>query len=174
MSSSSTGTPSKVFLTGATGYIGGSILSSLLKHPNKYTVSALVRQKEQGEVLKQHGVTPVYGTLDDSEVLFEAARASDAVVHTADADHLPSAQALVRGLSAKKDKQHAVYLHTSGTGVLTYDGVIEVHVRTHCNVRTGEKRAKSERKESRKKAKRRGRGRLRREEGKTHPLTLLI
>jgi len=112
----------KIFLTGATGYIGGSVLTGLLNAPNGYVISALVRNKDQGEKLKQLGVTPVYGSLDDSDVLFEAAKAADAVVHTADADHLASAQSLVRGLKAKNSKR-AVYLHTSGTGVLTFNPV---------------------------------------------------
>ncbi|ORX91089.1 NAD-P-binding protein [Basidiobolus meristosporus CBS 931.73] len=112
--------PTKVFITGATGYIGGSVLTELLKSPGKYTISALVRKKEQGEKLQKLGVTPIYGSLQDLDVLFEASKAADAVVHTANADDLPSAQAIVKGLKAKNDKK-AVLVHTSGTGVLTWD-----------------------------------------------------
>lgn len=111
-----------VFLTGATGYIGGVVLTDLLNSPNDYSISALVRNKDQEEKLKQLGVTPVYGSLDDSDILFEAAKAADAVIHTAGADHLASAQALVRGLKAKNNKR-SVYLHTSGIGVLTLNPV---------------------------------------------------
>jgi len=119
-------TPKKIFLTGATGYIGGSVLTRLLKTPQKYSVSALVRNKEQGETLKKLGVTPIYGSLDDSEVLFKAAKDSDAVVDTASSDHLPSAQAIVKGLKAKNNKKSSVFLHTSGTGVLTYEPITKV------------------------------------------------
>lgn len=114
--------PINIFLTGATGYIGGAVLIDFLNSPNGYVISALVRNKVQAEKLKQLGVTPVYGSLDDSDILFEAAKAADAVVHTASAEHLPSVQALVRGLKSKNDKR-AVYLHTSGIGVLTFNPV---------------------------------------------------
>jgi len=109
----------KVFLTGGTGYIGGSVLATLLQYPNKYTITALIRSKSQAAELKKLGVTPVIGDLDSLDLLAKHAQASDAVIHTAHADHLPSAQALVRGLKAKKDKR-AVFLHNSGTGVLCY------------------------------------------------------
>jgi nucleoside-diphosphate-sugar epimerase len=114
--------PVKIFITGSTGYIGGAVLDLLLKSPEKYVVSALVRRQDQGQKLKELGVTPIYGSLDDAQILFDASKEADAVVHTADADHLPSAQAIVKGLKAKNDKR-AVLLHTSGTGVLTYEPV---------------------------------------------------
>lgn len=88
--------PSKIFLLGATGYIGGSLLTTLLKSPEKYAVSALVRSKEQAEKLSLLGVTPVLGSLDDADVLYEAAKNADAVVNVADADHLPSTQSLIQ------------------------------------------------------------------------------
>lgn len=108
-----------VFITGATGYIGGSILSTLLQYPNLFQISALVRTKAQADVLKKLGVEPVLGSLDDSDVLTAAASKADAVINTANADHLPSVQAMVKGLKLRNDKK-AVFLHTSGTGLLTY------------------------------------------------------
>jgi len=110
----------KLFITGATGYIGGSILTTLLKQ-NKYQISALVRDQNQATILTQAGVTPILGSLDDYDLLFNTAKSSDIVVNTADADHLLSTQALVNGLKDKHD-EHAVFLHTSGTGELTYEG----------------------------------------------------
>jgi len=111
--------PSKIFLLGATGYIGGSLLTVLLKSPEKYTISALVRNKDQAEKLKELGVTPILGSLDDTELLVEAAKNADAVVNTADADHLSSVQALLKGLKAKQDKR-AVLLHTSGSALIAF------------------------------------------------------
>lgn len=115
----------KIFLTGATGYIGGSVLTRLLQSPNKYSVSALIRNKDQGEVLQKLGVTPIYGTLDDRELLKNVSTEVDAVINTANADHLPSVQAIVEGLKSKGNK-NAVLLHTSGTGVLTSEPTTEV------------------------------------------------
>jgi nucleoside-diphosphate-sugar epimerase len=117
--------PTKIFLTGSTGYIGGSVLTRLLKSPEKYSISALVRNKDQGEELKKLGVVPIYGSLDDTELIFKASKEADAVVDTASADHLSSAQAMIKGLKAKNNKK-AVFFHTSGTGVLTFDPVTKV------------------------------------------------
>jgi len=110
----------KIFITGASGYVGGSVLTTLLKYPNKYTISSLIRNPNQADCLVKLGVTPVLGDLDDTEVIFKSAKNSDAVVHTA-GDHMAGIEAIVRGLKAKKDKK-AVLLHTSGTSILTYSG----------------------------------------------------
>jgi len=106
--------PFKVFLTGASGYIGGSVLSELLKFPDKYTVSALIRKREYADILQEHGVTPVFGSLDDAELLTRWAKESDAVIHAADYEHLCAVQAIVKGLKEKEDKG-AVFIHTSST-----------------------------------------------------------
>eukprot|EP01089_Gocevia_fonbrunei_P013936 TRINITY_DN3698_c0_g1_i1.p1 TRINITY_DN3698_c0_g1~~TRINITY_DN3698_c0_g1_i1.p1 ORF type:complete len:192 (+),score=26.58 TRINITY_DN3698_c0_g1_i1:221-796(+) len=116
----------KIFLTGATGYIGGSVLTTLLEYPHKYKISALVRNPEQAELLKKLGVTPVIGSLEDNDLLAKHAEESNAVINTADADHLPSTQALVRGLNAKQTKS-TVFLHTSGTGLLTFSAALSKH-----------------------------------------------
>lgn len=107
----------KVFLTGATGYIGGSVLKKLLQCSTKYHVTALVRAKEAANKLASLNVTPLVGTLDDLDLLTKAAEEADAVINTADADHLKSVQALITGLS--KATKPKVFIHTSGTGVLT-------------------------------------------------------
>ena len=74
----------KVFITGSTGYIGGSVAHVLLK--NGYQVTALVRKPEDADKLRRLGITPVIGSLLDLPVLRKEALASDAVIHTADAD----------------------------------------------------------------------------------------
>ena len=109
----------KLFITGATGYIGGTVLTSLLQYPNKYSISALVRSKAQADVLEKNGVTPVLGSLQDLDVLTKAASEAHIVINTADADNLPAVQALVKGLKLRNDTT-AVFLHTSGTGLLTF------------------------------------------------------
>jgi len=114
----------KIFLTGATGYIGGGVLSELLKHPN-YTISALARREDQAAVLRQLGVTPVLGSLEDSEVLYEASRSADVVINTANSDHIPAIHAIVKGLKAKKDPK-ALLIHTSGTSVISYEDITTV------------------------------------------------
>lgn len=48
-----------VFITGATGYIGGSVATLLLK--KGYHVSALVRKQADAEKLSALGMIPVMG-----------------------------------------------------------------------------------------------------------------
>jgi len=114
-----------IFLTGATGYIGGSILTALLQTPSKYTVSALVRQEDQAEVLRKLGVTPVLGSLDDAEVLTKASREADVVINAANSDHLPAIHAIVKGIKEKKDP-NALLIHTSGTSAISFEGITTV------------------------------------------------
>src|SRR3989338_10359686 len=89
-----------IFLTGATGYIGGSVLTSLLQN-KKYKVTALVRAQEKATLLQELGVTPLVGSLDDLELITNASAQADVVINTADCDHLASAQAIVAGLERK-------------------------------------------------------------------------
>jgi putative NADH-flavin reductase len=116
---------SKVFITGASGYIGGSILIGLLRTPEKYEISALIRKEEQGKILEKIGVIPIYGDLNDSETLYKQANGSDIVINAASADHLSSVKSIVNGLKDKKSKE-CIFIHTSGTGVLAYESVTNV------------------------------------------------
>lgn len=102
----------RIFLTGATGYIGGSVGAALIDAGHE--VYGLVRSAEAAEKIIDLGFVPVPGTLDDIEVLTDAARMAEAVVHTANADHLPSAQALVKALAGTGKK----LIHTSGSSIV--------------------------------------------------------
>ncbi|KAI8908722.1 hypothetical protein DFJ77DRAFT_421712, partial [Powellomyces hirtus] len=110
-----------VFLTGATGYIGGSVLSALLAH-KKYTyeIVALVRGTDRAAKLKSLGVKTVQGSLDDAAVLEQYSRWADIVIHTADADHVAAAEAILKGMEAGAEgrQRKPILVHTSGTGVL--------------------------------------------------------
>ncbi len=71
----------KIFLTGATGYIGGSVAERLLREG--HAVTGLVRTKEGAQEIGKRGMRPILGTLDDAEAITRAAREADAVVDTA-------------------------------------------------------------------------------------------
>lgn len=115
----SNNTPIKLFITGATGYIGGSVLTKLLQpsHQGKYHITALTRSEATVPKFKELGVTPLIGDLDSAEILTKAAIDADVVLHFAHADHVPAAQALIKGLNTKDGKRR-IYIHTSGTSVL--------------------------------------------------------
>lgn len=105
----------RVFLTGATGFIGGSVARRLVE--DGMTVRGLTRDERKAEPLRQAGVEPVIGTLDDLELLASEARAADAVVSCADADHRPSIDALLQALAGSGK----LLLHTSGSSVVGDD-----------------------------------------------------
>lgn len=114
------GSSKKVFLIGP-GYIGLEVLDRLLE--NGYTVTTLVRRKEAAEELKQkQNVEVVMGTIDDQDLITQQTAAHDIVIHTATADHLPSVQAVIKGIEqrAAEDK-HTIYIHTSGCSFLSDD-----------------------------------------------------
>jgi nucleoside-diphosphate-sugar epimerase len=104
-----------VFITGATGYIGGAIAARLVDAGHH--VLGLTRSPERAEALRVRGIEPVIGDLDEADVLAEAARRADAVVNAASSDHRPAVDALLGALAGTGKP----FLHTSGTSVLADD-----------------------------------------------------
>ncbi|MFJ4588792.1 NAD-dependent epimerase/dehydratase family protein [Pseudomonas moraviensis] len=101
-----------VFVTGAAGFIGGSIATGLVQAGHK--VTGLVRSAEQADELKALGMNAVIGTLDDSQLLAEQARAADAVINAASSDHRGAVEALLDALRGS----NKVFLHTSGSSIV--------------------------------------------------------
>ncbi|WP_336627968.1 MULTISPECIES: NAD-dependent epimerase/dehydratase family protein [unclassified Microbacterium] len=71
----------KVLLTGATGYIGSSVLSRLLAEGHE--VTALVRDAAKARTVEEAGAIGLVGDVTDAALVAEAASAADGVVHTA-------------------------------------------------------------------------------------------
>ena len=71
----------RIFLTGATGYIGGAVLDALVKAG--HDVTALVRDKEKARRVAKRGGHPVVGNLAEPESFRSAVDAQDGYVHTA-------------------------------------------------------------------------------------------
>ncbi|KAJ7274441.1 hypothetical protein B0H12DRAFT_1277397 [Mycena haematopus] len=95
----------KIFLTGATGYIGGSVLARLLGHPLERTfeITVLVRSSDKAALFnrtfgQKHNLTAVVGSYSDLELLEELAANADLVFACADSDDLPGAKAILRGM----------------------------------------------------------------------------
>ncbi|REK89616.1 NAD-dependent epimerase/dehydratase family protein [Streptomyces inhibens] len=103
----------RVFLTGATGYIGGSVADLLLR--SGHQVEGLVRTQDKAGELERRGITPVFGTLDDGALLTARARAADAVVNAANSDHRGAVEALVEGLAGTGRP----LVHTSGSSIVS-------------------------------------------------------
>lgn len=105
----------KVFITGASGYIGGSVARTLVH--NGHTVYGLVRKQEKVAALQQLGIEPVLGTLDDADLLIKYAQCSDAVINTANADHLAAVKTFIGALRGTGKP----FVHTSGSSVIGDD-----------------------------------------------------
>ncbi len=71
----------RIFLTGATGYIGNAVLDALLKAGHQ--VTALVRDNEKAARISAKGAYPVVGSLADPESYRPMADAQDGYIHTA-------------------------------------------------------------------------------------------
>ena len=71
----------RIFLTGATGYIGAAVLDALVR--GGHDVTALVRNKEKARGVAKRGGHPAIGDLADPESYRAAAEAQDGYIHTA-------------------------------------------------------------------------------------------
>jgi len=71
----------RIFLTGATGYIGSAVLDALVRAGHQ--VTALVRDNEKAARVTEKGAHPVVGSLADPESYRPMADAQDGYVHTA-------------------------------------------------------------------------------------------
>jgi nucleoside-diphosphate-sugar epimerase len=70
----------RVFVTGATGFIGSAVVQDLLSNGNE--VVGLARSGKSAAALEQVGASAVRGALEDLGVLKAAATAADGVIHT--------------------------------------------------------------------------------------------
>ncbi|QDQ15476.1 NAD-dependent epimerase/dehydratase family protein [Streptomyces spectabilis] len=123
----------RIFVTGATGFIGGSLANRLSEAGHE--VTGLARTEDKARALRERGITPVLGDLDDAAVLGAAARDADAVINAADSDHRPAVEALVAALVGT-DKP---LLHTSGSSIVADDarGEVSERVFTEADVAPG-------------------------------------
>jgi nucleoside-diphosphate-sugar epimerase len=102
----------KVFCTGASGYIGGSVAAHLVAAGHQ--VTGLVRSQEKADAVRARGIQPLLGTLDDAERLAQAAHAADIVVNAASADHKGAVTALLDALAGSGKP----FIHTSGSSIV--------------------------------------------------------
>ncbi|CAB3767774.1 NAD-dependent epimerase/dehydratase family protein [Paraburkholderia humisilvae] len=102
----------KIFITGASGFIGGSIAAGLVRAGHR--VTGLIRKPEQAAELERLGIIPVIGSLDDRTLLIAQAQAADAVINAASSDHRSAVEALIEGLAGS----NKAFLHTSGSSIV--------------------------------------------------------
>jgi nucleoside-diphosphate-sugar epimerase len=101
----------KIFVTGATGYIGGSVAERLIA--SGHQVVGLVRSAESIALLKDRGIESVLGNLDDPEIITKIAHEADAVIHAASADHAGAVVTLIAAL----ERSGKTLICTTGSGI---------------------------------------------------------
>ncbi|KAM5345986.1 hypothetical protein ACJ41O_011847 [Fusarium nematophilum] len=113
----------KLFITGATGYIGGDFLFEFHQAHPTWDISALVRSQAAASKIQEAypRVRVVLGDLNSAVLLRDEAERADIVLHFANCDHEASAKALLGGMSRHTADRLGWYVHTSGTGILTYE-----------------------------------------------------
>ena len=103
----------KIFITGASGYIGGSVAAALMAAGHQ--VNGLARSDKTTAALAKLGITPVRGTLDDTEVLAKAAHDADVTINAANANHRAAAAAMLKALAGTGK----IFLHTDGSSIVS-------------------------------------------------------
>ncbi|AKF82751.1 epimerase [Myxococcus fulvus 124B02] len=104
-----------LFITGATGFIGGSLAVDL--KARGHTIRGLVRDDAKARKLEALGIEPVLGDLDNVAVLTAEARRADGVINAASSDHETAILALIDGVKGSGKP----LLHTSGSSVIGDD-----------------------------------------------------
>ncbi|KAI5997250.1 hypothetical protein F5J12DRAFT_851731 [Pisolithus orientalis] len=81
-----------IFFTGATGYVGGTVLTRLIDHPTfaNSEITLLIRPSKKDKISALHslGLNTVLGSYNDLDILEEQASKADIVFSVADADNL--------------------------------------------------------------------------------------
>lgn len=113
----------RIFLTGATGYIGSAVLDAALRA--RHTVTALVRDPHQAQALAQRDVGCVVADLGTPEGYAAVAQQCDVIVHTAidrrrgaELDRIAIDALLKASKQRIADGHSACMVYTSGTWVL--------------------------------------------------------
>lgn len=105
-----------VFYLGATGYVGGSALVSLVKRYPNFTWTALVRNPKDVSAVQAVGsnVKVVVGSHSDLALIESSAKTHDITVNTADSDDVPLIEAIVRGQEARAGSgaRKPILIHT--------------------------------------------------------------
>jgi nucleoside-diphosphate-sugar epimerase len=102
----------RIFITGANGFIGGAVASTLIK--DGHAVRGLVRDRAKADLVAACGVDAVVGSLDDTALLQAEAGMADAVVNAASSDHRGAVEALIAGLGGSNKP----FVHSSGSSIV--------------------------------------------------------
>jgi nucleoside-diphosphate-sugar epimerase len=113
----------KVFVTGATGFVGSAVTKELLEAGHK--VLGLARSDESAKALLKVGAEVRRGSISDLESLKKAAAACDGVIHTAFnhdfskfKENCETDRALIEAIGMELAGSDRLFIMTSGTALL--------------------------------------------------------
>jgi nucleoside-diphosphate-sugar epimerase len=117
----------RVFLTGATGYIGAAVLDALVRAGHE--VTAIVRDGEKANRVAERGAHPVVANVANPASYEDAAQGHQAYIHTAfessprgpEIDRVASDTLLAcagRATAGRRKADPRVFIYTSGVWVL--------------------------------------------------------
>jgi nucleoside-diphosphate-sugar epimerase len=113
----------RVFVTGASGWIGAAVVADLIEAGHE--VAGLARSDASAAAVQDAGAVVIRGSLDDLDTLTAAATAADGVIHTAYVHDFSQMEAaavtdrrVITTLGAALEGSDRPLVVTTGTGVL--------------------------------------------------------
>ncbi len=110
----------KIFLTGATGYIGSAVAEGL--QAAGHSVAGLARSSDAEQILKSRGITPFGGDLEAPESLVQSVESTDAVIHTGTTNKGHKDSDAVHKMLRTLKRTNKPFIYTSGVWVLGSTG----------------------------------------------------
>ncbi|CAH0055155.1 unnamed protein product [Clonostachys solani] len=111
-----------VFITGASGFIGGQVLKAIIDHPRQYgTIRALVRDPDAAKLIEEAfpQVQTVIGDLGNVSLVEKEAEKATVVLNVASNKHIDSVRAIHRGLAKRQSPSY--WVQVSGASLLAAD-----------------------------------------------------
>ncbi|CAE6404025.1 unnamed protein product [Rhizoctonia solani] len=108
-----------IFLLGATGYVGGSLLVTLLREYPSATISTLVRNSRSSGAIKSLSpdrINIVLGSHSDTSIIESEVEKADLTINAANCDDLDLTKSIINGF--KKKSQKGILIHTTGSAVV--------------------------------------------------------
>ncbi|POR33933.1 Nad dependent epimerase dehydratase family protein, partial [Tolypocladium paradoxum] len=109
-----------IFLTGASGYIGGQVPHDLATSHPEFAIRALVRNEHSGKAITAafSNVQVVQGDLGDAAAITKEVENAHVILHLAATGHLKSVQTIHETLKSRPSDKPAYWIQVSGASAL--------------------------------------------------------